>query len=91
MAEVEETRRRKEEENARRRELAKQQRLGAGTSADAIEGDVEFEEFDVEDNELLDDGSEDEDSMQVVSSLIVRDSVTVLNTSRTIQIPWLLS
>ncbi|KAF1840820.1 nucleolar GTP-binding protein 2 [Cucurbitaria berberidis CBS 394.84] len=64
LAEVEESRRRKEEENARRRELAKQQRLGVGPAADAVEGDVEFEEFDVEDNELL-DGSEDEDSMQV--------------------------
>lgn len=31
-----------------------------------MQDDMEFEEFDVEDHELLDGGSEDEDSMQVV-------------------------
>ncbi|KAJ4367368.1 nuclear GTP-binding protein nug1 [Neocucurbitaria cava] len=67
LAEVEETRRRKEEEAAQRRELAKQQKLGAGDTADAMEDD-EFEQFDVEDNELLDDASEDEESMQVDNS-----------------------
>ncbi|CAO2650415.1 Nn.00g017070.m01.CDS01 [Neocucurbitaria sp. VM-36] len=68
LAEVEETRRRKEEETAQRRELAKQQKLGAGATADTMEDDGEFEQFDVEDNELLDDASEDGDSMQVDSS-----------------------
>lgn len=72
MAEVEEGRRRKEEENAARRELLKQQKKNAGGATDAMEDDMEFEEFDVEDNELLgDDDSEAEDSMQVVRSLVL--------------------
>ncbi|KAH8727550.1 P-loop containing nucleoside triphosphate hydrolase protein [Phaeosphaeriaceae sp. PMI808] len=65
LAEVEETRRRKEEENTRRRELAKEQRLGGGATVDASD---EFEEFETEDNEQLDDESEDEDTMEVDSS-----------------------
>ncbi|KAF1915249.1 nucleolar GTP-binding protein 2 [Ampelomyces quisqualis] len=62
LAEVEENRRRKEEETARRRELAKEQRQNGGVSAEAA-GD--FEEFDAEDNELLDTDSEEEDTMDV--------------------------
>lgn len=91
MAEVEETRRRKEEEAAQRRELAKQQKLGAVVTADAMEDDDEFEQFDVEDNELLDDASEDEESMQVVGVPISLDVTETLNMNRTTQTQWLLS
>lgn len=64
LAEVEEQRRKKEEESVRRRELAKQQRLNGGAAGDAMQPDAEL---DVEDNELLDDDSDMDDSMQVVS------------------------
>jgi nuclear GTP-binding protein len=63
LAEVEEGRRRKEEETARRRELAREQKLNGGAVA---EGADDFEEFDAEDNEQLDTDSEDEDNMDVV-------------------------
>jgi nuclear GTP-binding protein len=71
LAEVEENRRRKEEESTRRRELAKEQKANGGTVEQAAD---DFEEFDVEDNELLDDGSEDEDSMEVVGGAYHRAS-----------------
>ena len=73
MAEIEEQRQRKEEEAARRRELARQQNHGENSTGDAMEHDIEFEQFDAEENELLDSDSTDENSMQVVSaSVLVR-------------------
>ena len=66
MAEVEEKRREKEEENARRKELARQQKLGGAVTADAMDDDAEFEQFEAEGDELLADDSDD-DSMEVVS------------------------
>jgi nuclear GTP-binding protein len=63
LAEVEENRRLKVEETARRRELAKEQKLNGGV---VTEGADDFEEFDAEDNEQLDTDSEDEDTMDVV-------------------------
>jgi nuclear GTP-binding protein len=69
LAEVEENRRLKAEETARFRQLAKEQRANGGAPA-GVAG--EFEDFDAEDNELLDDGSEDEDAMDVVSYTLSR-------------------
>ena len=45
-----------------------QQKLGEYAIGDVMEDDVEFEQFDAEENELLNDDNEDEESMQVVSS-----------------------
>jgi nuclear GTP-binding protein len=63
LAEVEENRRRKEEENTRRRELVKEQKSNGGAAVQVAD---DFEEFDAEDNELLDADSEDDDTMDVV-------------------------
>jgi nuclear GTP-binding protein len=69
LAEVEEQRRQKEEEIVRRRELGKQQKASGGAVTDAMEDDdEEFEQFDAEGDELLAEDSDDEDSMQVVST-----------------------
>ena len=56
-----------------------------------MEDDEEFEQFDVEDNELLDDASEDGDSMQVVSLPVLLYVIRRLNRNRTVPIRWLLS
>jgi nuclear GTP-binding protein len=71
LAEVEEKRRLKEEETARFRQLAKEQRANGGAAAtDPAE---DFEEFDAEDNELLDDDSEDDDAMDMVGPFLSVD------------------
>lgn len=52
----------KAEENARRRELAKEQRLNGEVAMDTLEDDEEL----AGDDDLLDDESDNEESMQVV-------------------------
>jgi nuclear GTP-binding protein len=65
LQEIEEKRRQKEEENARRRELAKAQKSGAATQDDA---GIEDSGDEMEDRELEDVESGEEDSMHIVSS-----------------------
>ncbi|CAI6240074.1 unnamed protein product [Periconia digitata] len=64
LAEIEEKRRLKEEEAAQRKQLAKEQRLRGETVMDIEEG----AEDDLEDDDLLEEESEDEDSMHVDES-----------------------
>ncbi|KAJ4301845.1 nuclear GTP-binding protein nug1 [Kalmusia sp. IMI 367209] len=64
LQEIEEKRRLKEEENARRRELAKEQRINGEVSIDTLEDDEEP----TDEDDILDEESADEDSMQVDDS-----------------------
>lgn len=63
LQEIEEKRRIKDEETARRRELAKEQRDGGEAVMDTLEDNEDIAEQD----DLLDEESDAEDSMQVVS------------------------
>jgi nuclear GTP-binding protein len=65
LAEIEEKRRQKEDEHTRQKELAKAQRLGT-TVTDTAPAAEEVEE----DEELYDYGTDEEDSMQVVCSIL---------------------
>jgi nuclear GTP-binding protein len=62
IQEIEESRRVKAEENARRRELARNQGLTGDATTGALEGDEEL----ADEDELVEEESDIEDSMQVV-------------------------
>jgi nuclear GTP-binding protein len=67
LQEIEEKRRLKEEENARRRQLAKAQKLGVATEDDAIDDSGS----ELEDSELVDVDPDQEDSMHIVSLVAI--------------------
>jgi nuclear GTP-binding protein len=73
LQEIEEKRREKDEEAARRKELARQQKQGGEAVANTMEGDEGLL-----DEELLEEDSEDENSMQVVSLYCLDDMASLL-------------
>jgi nuclear GTP-binding protein len=68
IQEIEESRRLKAEENARRRELARDQKQTGEATTGTLDGEEEL----ADEDELVEEESDNEDSMQVVRTFTLR-------------------